>query len=88
MQVSGPREVISFGTCRECGTSGQFVKVGGTTRLRPVPTEGEAAFQDDIAAILRSLGISDHARPTSPHNVVLDEILPAIAALRSSGGGS
>lgn len=37
---------------------------------------------DDIAAILRSLDLGDHARPISTHAVVHEEILPAIRNLR------
>lgn len=39
-------------------------------------------MQDDVAELLRVLGISDHARPVSPHRVVQDEIIPAIKFLR------
>jgi hypothetical protein len=39
------------------------------------------AFQDDVAMILRALGISDHARSISAHLVVQDEILPEIRRL-------
>ena len=42
------------------------------------------AMQDDIAAVLRALGISDHARPMSPHQVMVDVIIPAIERLRAS----
>lgn len=37
------------------------------------------AFQYDIAAILRALGLGDHVRPISPHQVVHEEVIPAIA---------
>ena len=39
--------------------------------------------QDDLRAILDALGISTHARPYSPHEVVQREVLPAITALRA-----
>jgi hypothetical protein len=42
------------------------------------------AMQDDIAAMLRALAIGDHVRPVSPHRVVRDKILPAIARLRQA----
>ena len=38
--------------------------------------------QDDIALMLRELGLGDHARPVSPHRVVVEEIVPAIVGLR------
>lgn len=41
-------------------------------------------IQDDIAAILRALGLGDHARPVSPHSVVIDEIIPRIEGLRAN----
>jgi hypothetical protein len=75
-------EMISIGTCDHCGSFGQWVPdehLG--QRLRPVPSEGEAAFQDDLASIMEALGIPTHARNASPHQVVLDEILPAIRRL-------
>jgi hypothetical protein len=39
-------------------------------------------MQDDLAAILRELGLGDHARPLSPHQVVQTEVLPMIRAWR------
>lgn len=36
--------------------------------------------QDDVRALLLALGLSDHSRPRSPHQVLCDEVLPAIAA--------
>jgi hypothetical protein len=39
--------------------------------------------QNDLAAILRALGLSDHARPYSCHEVVLRDVLPRIAELRA-----
>jgi len=44
-------------------------------------------IQDDIALLLRELGLGDHARPVSPHAVMVDEIAPAIRALRALAGG-
>lgn len=38
-------------------------------------------MQDDIAEMLRALGIGDHARSMSPHRVVQDEVLPGIRRL-------
>ena len=71
--------MIHFGTCDKCGTSGQFVPDGkGGVRIRNVNTE---AMQDDIAEMLRALGLSDRARDASPHEVVIDEVLPAIKRL-------
>lgn len=39
------------------------------------------ALQEDIAQILRALGLGDHARSESPHDLVSSEILPAISKL-------
>ena len=39
----------------------------------------QSVMQDDLAALLRALDISDHARPTSPHHVMVDEVIPAVA---------
>ena len=44
------------------------------------------ALTEDVRDLLRALGISDHARPVSCHRIVRDEILPAIATLRSEVG--
>ena len=39
--------------------------------------------QRDMAALLKACGLSDHARPHSPHAVLHREVLPAIADLRA-----
>lgn len=49
-------------------------------------------WQDDTRKLLLALGLGDHARPGSCHDVVVGEILPAINALvaraaRVSEGG-
>lgn len=44
-------------------------------------SEERATMQDDIGAILEALGLGDHARTYSPHEVVQREILPAIREL-------
>lgn len=67
--------------CPACGVA-CFVDVGGALCDYRTMRFHACAVQDDIAAILRALGLSDHARPVSAHAVVRDEILPAIAALR------
>lgn len=38
-------------------------------------------YQDDVADLLRALGLSDHARPYSAHEVLQREILPRIREL-------
>lgn len=38
----------------------------------------EDVAHDDFAAILRALGLGDHARPIGRHAIVHEEILPAI----------
>jgi hypothetical protein len=48
-----------------------------------ISTTDYEAILDDIGALLRVLGLGDHARPASPHNVFLDEVLPAVGALRA-----
>jgi hypothetical protein len=47
---------------------------------REISAEKDLIFED-LFAILRALGLGDHARPISAHDVVQREILPAIAAL-------
>lgn len=39
-------------------------------------------MQDDMAHLLRTLGLSDHARPESPHVVMVDEVIPEVLRLR------
>ncbi|MCR4339971.1 MAG: hypothetical protein NUW01_08805 [Gemmatimonadaceae bacterium] len=39
------------------------------------------AALDDLRAILRALGLGDHARAKSPHEVVSSEVIPAIDTL-------
>ena len=46
----------------------------------------EDVAHEDFAAILRALNLGDHARPTSRHAIVHDEILPAIRGLSPSEG--
>lgn len=41
--------------------------------------------RDDVAAILRALGLGDHARTASCHEIVQGEILPEIARLAAAG---
>lgn len=38
---------------------------------------------DDMAELLRTLGLGDHARPVSPHRVMVEEITPAVGRLVS-----
>lgn len=47
-----------------------------------VTPDERALVHADMVKIMAALGISDHARPYSPHEVVQREILPAIRALR------
>lgn len=42
-----------------------------------------SVLQDDLAELLRALGLSDHARPYSPHEVMQREVLPAVQSLKS-----
>jgi hypothetical protein len=44
--------------------------------------EEQSAAQADLARILRELGLRDHARPLSCHEVVEQEVLPAIREAR------
>lgn len=38
--------------------------------------------QDDLTELMRLLGLSTHARPTSPHRVFQDEVLPRVKEWR------
>lgn len=49
--------------------------------------EQAKVFQDDVRDLLEALGLGTHARPESPHDVVQNEVIPAIKALRSDGKG-
>lgn len=52
------------------------------------PASGEpdssAVMQDDMAALMEALGMSSHARPSSPHRVMRDEIIPRARQLVAS----
>ena len=37
-----------------------------------------SVIQDDMHALLRACGISDHARPASCHTILHDEVIPAV----------
>jgi hypothetical protein len=39
-------------------------------------------FQEDVRDLLEALGLGTHARPKSPHEVIQDEIIPAIESLK------
>jgi len=59
-------------------------------RLRDLLAEtysGIDAAHDDLREIMAALGIPDHARPYSAHEVVQREVLPAIRALGPSPTG-
>lgn len=47
----------------------------------PMTAPDAAVAQDDLAAILRAAGLSDAARPYSPHECVQRDLLPAIRRL-------
>lgn len=44
-------------------------------------TDSNSVMQDDMAVLLRLLGLGDHARPYSPHEVMVKEIIPAVGQL-------
>lgn len=48
------------------------------TRLRAV----SGVMQDDMAELMEALGISAHARDASPHEVMVDEVVPEARRLR------
>lgn len=73
---------IVFGACDKCGTYGQIIPGENGREIGIRQIDQHIAMQDDIAAALRALGLSDHARPMSPHQVMLDEVIPAINKLR------
>lgn len=50
----------------------------------PAPADDSSVAQDDLAAILRELGLGDHARPISPHEAVQTLVLPAIRLLQET----
>src|SRR5690606_15722631 len=47
--------------------------------------EEASTMQDDLRRIVYELGLGDHARPDSPHDVVMREVLPRIRELRAAG---
>lgn len=74
-------EMISLGTCPTCGGPAQFIE-GGTIRHVPLHRDQlervTEAMQSDVAELLRALGLGDHARDKSPHEIMQLEILPAV----------
>lgn len=44
-----------------------------------------SVMQDDMTDLMTALGISTNARPVSPHEVMQNEIIPAVRALRAPG---
>lgn len=80
---------------------GDLVRLSGDNRVaKLVPADGIGPFkepfrastsqvmQDDVAAILRALGLGDHARSKSCHEIVRSEILPFIEKMRAAQMGS
>ena len=55
--------------------------------IPPLMGESVSVMQDDLAKILEALDLGSHARPKSPHDVVIDEVLPAIRRLQASERG-
>lgn len=47
---------------------------------RLVP-DSSSLMHDDIVKLLLALGLGDHARPISPHEVMVREVIPAVEAL-------
>jgi predicted regulator of amino acid metabolism with ACT domain len=45
------------------------------------PNVSMQVMQDDMAVLLRALGLSDHARNASPHEVMINEVIPAVRTL-------
>lgn len=50
-------------------------------RSQRSPESSSEVMQDDMTALMKVLGISVHARPCSPHEVMVNEIIPAVRAL-------
>lgn len=44
--------------------------------------KGYRAFQEDVRDVLEALGLGTHARPMSPHQVMMREVIPAVENLR------
>lgn len=49
-------------------------------------TAASDAYQEDVRALLLALGLGDHARPDSPHDVLRGEVLPAIERMKVQDG--
>lgn len=56
----------------------RLLDVTGWPNLSP---RDPSMWQEDTRKLLLALGLGDHARPESCHDVVVGEILPAIEAL-------
>lgn len=50
-------------------------------RRRSSDPSPDSLMQDDMAILLRALGLGDHPRPISPHEVMVGTIIPAVDAL-------
>lgn len=60
-----------------------LVRTNASNAAVSTSTEG---IIEDLGEILEALGLGNHARPISPHQVVQDEILPAIRRLVAARG--
>lgn len=64
------------------GLSADIVAIEDEARADP------SELQDDLAEMLRIVGISDHARPISPHEVVQRELLPRLREMAAALGAA
>lgn len=56
---------------------------GGVLEIRKPMSSASERMQDDVRALMEALGIPTHARDASPHEVIRNEVLPAVRALRN-----
>ena len=90
-KLRGAMSECVVGPCR-CGGYGVVYDAenGAAMGLCHSPLSAQDAMQDDMAELLRALGLGDHARPESPHEVMRKEIIPALRAAiarRAETGG-
>jgi hypothetical protein len=48
--------------------------------------DANSAMQEDMTALMTELGISTHARPVSPHALMVEEIIPRVREARDAAG--
>jgi hypothetical protein len=57
------------------------VDADSATTVKRGHGESSSVMHDDLTRLMETLGIPTHARPYSPHDVMVNEVIPAVRRL-------